>query len=119
MGDLSRHQAQWRVRDRPPAWCGDYKEASTFLDVLTTRVPQNSGRRSNAEYDDLVEGAATAEDPQANYTEAERVLSEDMGILPIYHYANAFLLDPAIKGFPLGNVENNWYVKNFYRVAGE
>ncbi len=101
------------------AWCGDYNEPSTFLDVLTTGIPQNSGQFSNGEYDELLASAATAENRTEIYTQAEAILSEDMAVLPIYHYANAFLLDPTIKGFPMNNVENNWYVKDFYRVAEE
>jgi len=99
------------------AWCGDYNEASTFLDLLTTGVPQNSGKFSNEEYDNLIASATTAENPQEAYTAAEQVLAQEMPIIPIYHYANSFLLDPTLKGFPMNNVENNWYVKDFYRVA--
>ncbi|WOI55721.1 peptide ABC transporter substrate-binding protein [Palleronia sp. LCG004] len=101
------------------AWCGDYNEASTFLDTLGTDIPQNSGRWSNDEFDNILSDAATSEDPQQNYQQAEQILSQEMGILPIYHYTNTFLLEPTLKGFPLGNVENNWYVKDFYRIAEE
>ncbi|MCL3881894.1 peptide ABC transporter substrate-binding protein [Marivita sp. GX14005] len=99
------------------AWCGDYNEASTFLDILTTGQEQNDGKWSNEEYDKVIAESKTSGDPAANYKKAEEILSEDMGIIPIYHYANTFLLNPAIKGFPMENVENNWYVKDFYRVA--
>ena len=101
------------------AWCGDYNEPSTFLGVLTTGVPQNSGSFSNEEYDALLDQAPTAEDREGIYTQAEAILSEETPVVPIYHYANAFLLDPTLKGFPMNNVENNWYVKDFYRVAEE
>ncbi len=101
------------------AWCGDYNEASTFLDILMTGQEQNDGKWSNADYDALMVASKTSEDPQRQYTEAEQILAEDMGIIPVYHYANTFLLDPSIKGFPRENVENNWYVKDFYRVADE
>ena len=100
-------------------WCGDYNEASTFLDVLTTPHGTNDGKFSNAEYDELMAASKTSEDPQAQYEEAEQIIAEETAIIPIYHYANAFLLDPSIKGFPRENVENNWYVKDMYRVVDE
>ena len=99
------------------AWCGDYNEASTFLDLLTTTHGSNDGRYSNPKVDELMRASKTAENPGANYAEVERILAEDMAIVPIYHYANTFLLSADIKGWPYDNVENNWYSRNLYRVA--
>ena len=98
-------------------WCGDYNEASTFLDLLTTTHGSNAGRYSNPRVDELMRTSKTAGDPSAIYTEVEQILAEDMAIIPIYHYANTFLLSADIKGWPYDNVENNWYSRNLYRVA--
>ena len=98
-------------------WCGDYNEASTFLDLLTTTHGSNDGKYSNPEVDALMRASKTAENPDAIYGEVERILAEDMAIIPVYHYANTFLLSADIKGWPYDNVENNWYSKNLYRVA--
>ena len=78
------------------AWCGDYNEASTFLDILRTDQEQNDGKWSDEEYDALMEESKTSDDPASLYTQAEQILSDDMGIIPIYHYTNTFLLDPSI-----------------------
>ena len=99
------------------AWCGDYNEASTFLDLLTTTHGSNDGKYSNERVDELMRSSKTAEDPAAIYGEVERILAGDMAIVPIYHYANTFLLSADIRGWPYDNVENNWYSKNLYRVA--
>ena len=99
------------------AWCGDYNEASTFLDLLTTAHGANDGKYSNPKVDELMRASKTAEDPRAIYSEVEQILAEDMAIVPIYHYANTFLLSADIRGWPYDNVENNWYSKNLYRVA--
>ena len=99
------------------AWCGDYNEASTFLDLLTTAHGANDGRYSNPKVDEMMRASKTAEDPRAIYSEVEQILAEDMAIVPIYHYANTFLLSADIRGWPYDNVENNWYSKNLYRVA--
>ena len=98
-------------------WCGDYNEASTFLDLLTTTHGSNDGRYSNPKVDELMRASKTAEDPAAIYGEVERILAEDMAIIPVYHYANTFLLSADIKGWPYDNVENHWYSRNLYRVA--
>ncbi len=99
------------------AWCGDYNEASTFLDLVTTTHGSNDGKYSNAKVDELMRASKTSVDPQAAYTEVEQILADEMGVMPIYHYANTFLLSSDIKGWPYNNVENNWYSKNFYRIA--
>ena len=99
------------------AWCGDYNEASTFLDLLTTTHGANDGGYSSGKVDALMRESRTAKDPAAIYAEVEKILAEDMAIVPIYHYANTFLLKSDIRGWPYNNVENNWYAKNLYRVA--
>ena len=98
-------------------WCGDYNEASTFLDLLTTKSGQNDGKYSNAEVDALMASAKTMADPSANYTQVEQILADEMPIIPIYHYTGVFMLNPALKGYPLDNVEGNWYSREFYKVA--
>lgn len=99
------------------AWCGDYNEASTFLDLVTTTHGSNDGKYSNARVDELMKASKTSMDPQAAYTEVEQILADEMAIIPVYHYANAFLLSADIKGWPYENVEQNWYSKDLYRVA--
>lgn len=101
------------------AWCGDYNEASTFLDLLTTTHGANDGKYSNPRVDELMAASKTSMDPQAAYTEVEQILAEEMAIAPVYHYTIAFMKKPDIKGWPLNNVENNWYSKNHYRVVSE
>lgn len=99
------------------AWCGDYNEASTFLDLVTSTHGNNDGKYSNEKVDQLMAASKTAADPQPNYTMVEQILADEMGIAPIYHYANTFLLTPDYKGWAKDNVENNWYAKDQYRVA--
>lgn len=98
-------------------WCGDYNEASAFLDLLTTTHGANRGKYSNPEVDELMNASKTVADPGAIYAEVEQILAGDMAIIPIYHYANTFLLSSDMRGWPYDNVENNWYSKNLYRVA--
>lgn len=97
-------------------WCGDYNEASTFLDVFTSSSGANDGRFENAEVDGLMEGSRTLDDPTPNYREVELILASEMALIPVYHYTSVFMLKPDIRGWPYGNVQNNWYAKDLYRV---
>lgn len=99
------------------AWCGDYNEASTFLDLFTTSSGFNDVAYSNAELDKLMADSKTLADPQANYTQAEQIMAADMPIIPIYHYTSSRMLKTSIKGYPEHNAFGNWYLKELYRVA--
>ncbi len=101
------------------AWCADYNEASTFLDLMTSNNESNDPRYESPEYDALIEQSRTAEDPLPLYQQAEQLLATDMPILPIYFYSKDFLLDAAIKGYPFENAQENWYAREMYRVAEE
>ena len=99
------------------AWCGDYNEASTFLDLLDSSSGYNDGKYSNEEYDALLENAKTAEDTTELYTSAEQILAADMPVIPIYHYAGVYMMDSDVGNWPVNNVEQNWYSKNLYKIA--
>lgn len=100
-------------------WCGDYNEASTFLDLLTTTHGSNDGKYSNAEVDRLMTESRQMENPNEAYTQVEQIAADEMAIIPVYHYTQNFLLDGDIRGWPMNNVENNWYIQDIYRVASE
>ena len=99
------------------AWCGDYNEASTFLDLFSSYSGHNNGKFENAEYDKLMKDAKTMADPNPNYTAAEAILAAEMPVIPIYHYAKVDMIKPDIRGLPEKNVMQTWYAKDLYRVA--
>ena len=97
-------------------WCGDYNEASTFLDLMTSGSPYNDGRFSNAEVDGLMTTSKSMGQPFANYSAVEQILADEMPIIPIYHYSGLMMLNSAIKNWPFNNVEQNWYSRNLYKI---
>jgi oligopeptide transport system substrate-binding protein len=100
------------------AWCGDYNEASTFLDLLDSGSGYNDAKYDNPEVDRLLAEAKTAEDPQALYERIEEIIAEDMPVIPIYFYAGNYMMDAAlIPSWPVGNVQQNWYSKDLFFVA--
>jgi len=98
-------------------WCGDYNEASTFLDLLTTPSGYNDGKFSNAEVDELMLSARTMSDATGNYTRVEEILANEMPVIPVYHYTGVFMLRNNLKGWPFNNVEQNVYSRDLYKVA--
>jgi len=98
-------------------WCGDYNEASTFLDLMTTPSGYNDGKFSNAEVDELMTSARTMSDATSNYTRVEEIMANEMPIIPVYHYTGVFMLRKNVKGWPFNNVEQNVYSRDLYKVA--
>lgn len=97
-------------------WCGDYNEASSFLDLVTTASPYNDSRYSNVEIDELMASSKTTNQPYAYYSEVEQILADEMPIIPIYHYAGLIMLSSAVKNWPVKNAEQKWYSRNLYKV---
>ena len=78
----------------------------------------NDAAYNNAEVDALLAEAKSMDDPQPNYTRVEEIIADEMPIIPIYHYTNVYMMNPAISGsWPVQNVEQNWYSKDLYKVA--
>lgn len=74
-------------------WCGDYNEASTFLDLVTTNSGYNDGKYSNAEVDELMASAKTSADPSSNYTRVEQIMAEEVPLITVYHYTSTMMQD--------------------------
>ena len=98
-------------------WCGDYNEPSTFLDIVTTASGYNDSKYSNPELDALMAEAKTSENPMPLYLQAEAIIDDQLPIIPVYHYASVYMLNDAIKDWPINNVQQNWYSRDIYKVA--
>ncbi len=82
-------------------WYGDYVDPNTFLDMFVTGGGNNETGWSNAAYDRLIAEAARETDPDrrmAVLREAERLLLDDVPIMPIYYYTSTFLVRPGLEG---------------------
>ncbi|QOR65217.1 peptide ABC transporter substrate-binding protein [Cytobacillus suaedae] len=82
-------------------WIGDYVDPMTFMDLWVSDGPYNDAQWSNAEYDRLVNLAKSsldqAERMQAMH-EAEKILIDEMPIIPVYFYTKPFTLKPYVTG---------------------
>jgi len=99
------------------AWCGDYNEASTFLDLMTTQAGYNHGKWLNKEVDSLMSAAKTSATPNVNYTKVEQLMADEMPVIPLYHYTGIYMIKNTLKGWPTKNVQQTFYSRTFYKTA--
>ena len=82
-------------------WVADYPDPENFLDLLLHSEAHDS-RYANPLYDDLLERARAVPDRERRlnlYREAEQLLMDDAGIIPLYHVKEYVLLRPHVRGF--------------------
>lgn len=82
-------------------WVGDYEDPMTMLDMWTTGNPQNTAFYSNPKFDELIAKAKESTDDKARMEDmkaAEKILMEDLPMLPVYFYTQVFLQKPYVKG---------------------
>ncbi|MDB2661887.1 peptide ABC transporter substrate-binding protein [Gammaproteobacteria bacterium] len=83
-------------------WIGDYEDPNTFLDTLRPNRGNNKTGWANAEYDSLVEKANETQDQAKRYdllNTAEKILIDEMPIIPLYTYVRSYQLSPDVKGY--------------------
>ena len=93
-------------------WTTDYLDPYSFMEIETTGNIYNQGRVSNAEYDRLVAIAANSNDQaerQQAMEAAEKVLITDiMGLIPLYNSTKAYVANPKLKDVVMslmGNID--------------
>ena len=99
------------------SWVGDYNEPSTFLSLLTSTHSGNIARFKNPAYDKVLQQASMESSAQArndDYNEAEKIISTQAPIAPIYQYTNGRLIKPWVKGYPIDNPEDVAYSRTMY-----
>lgn len=84
-------------------WGADYADASSFTDLFTTGNSYNRGQWSNEEYDAAVEAAGTtnANNPDKRWEDlvnAEKIIMNEQGVIPVYQKAEAHLRATKVKG---------------------
>jgi oligopeptide transport system substrate-binding protein len=78
-------------------WFGDYRDPTTFLEQHVTGDGHNNAAYSSPEFDRFYHEAAKELDPKKRFElllEAERVLTREQPITPIYQYNNLHVFDP-------------------------
>jgi oligopeptide transport system substrate-binding protein len=97
-------------------WIGDYNDAYTFSELMLSTSGLNDSGYANPNYDALVRQASREGDlvKRADLLQqAERILLEDLPILPIYFYVTTKLMKPWVGGYQ-SNIMDHHRSKNFY-----
>ncbi len=83
-------------------WIGDYEDPNTFLDLMRPNRGNNKTGWEDMSFDALVEKANTINNQTERYkllNEAEKILIDNMPIIPLYTYVRVYQLHPDVKGF--------------------
>ncbi|MGK0500735.1 MAG: oligopeptide transport system substrate-binding protein [Oceanicoccus sp.] len=84
------------------SWIGDYVDPNSFLDMFVTEGTNNRTGFSSPEYDQLIRDASVATSKQQRFElfqRAEKILVEQVPIIPIYTYASIYLKAPQVRGW--------------------
>ncbi|WP_018085953.1 peptide ABC transporter substrate-binding protein [Desulfurispora thermophila] len=82
-------------------WSPDYMDPMSFIDMFVTGGGNNQTGWSNPEYDKLVRQANSSGDQKVRMEamhKAEKLLMDEMPVMPIYFYTNPNLIKENIKG---------------------
>lgn len=90
----------------------DYDGAADLFQRLTSGSPDNYPHWRSVEYDRLVATAAPSASSAARnaaYQSAEKVLLEEMPVIPLYFNTQNFLVTPAVKGWRADRLWTRFY----------
>jgi oligopeptide transport system substrate-binding protein len=82
-------------------WGPDYADPMTFADLYASWNENNRGRWKNARYDALIRRAQETADPKTRMdamAEAERILLDDVAILPTSEAGAVYVVSPRVTG---------------------
>ena len=92
-------------------WVADYADASSFFDMFVSDSGYNAGKYLNPDYDSLVRQAKFLADGAERarlYHEAEEILMQDMGMIPVVFYADDVLIQTEYSGYGLAPTGNKY-----------
>lgn len=100
-------------------WIGDYADPINFLELFKKDSSYNRGKWLNDDYNQLIEQASNenANDPEArweNMVAAEKILNDDLGVIPLFQSAEAHLRSSKIKGLIVHSVGAAYDYKNVF-----
>ena len=96
-------------------WVMDYNDPSNLIELFCTGNGNNDGKYSNEEFDAAVEASKVADVTEhfAQLHNAEDILMEDMGCIPVAYYNDFWLQSSSLKGI-WHNPYGYWYFQYGY-----
>lgn len=90
-------------------WIADYVDPHVFLDLWKTGGGNNDTGWGNPEFDLMLEQALDAPNNEARfaiYNRMEKILFEEMPVMPIYQYTNTKLISPDVLHYNITPLDN-------------
>lgn len=98
-------------------WCGDYNEASTFLNLKKSNNTNNWTRFKNAEYDALMlktlDPSLDTQGRTKLYEQAEKMIEDHSAHINVLYYANVRLVKPHVQGYSNKDPMDFWQAKDW------
>ena len=107
---IELHNEEWKVfietRNKKDfqlardAWILDFVDSASLLECFTSNSPQNNTGYKNSEYDSLIVKASTEMNHELRtkyLMQAEKIIMQDLPVLPIYFYSSAVMKNPKVK----------------------
>jgi oligopeptide transport system substrate-binding protein len=95
-------------------WIGDYDDAASFAERMLSGSGLDDTGWHHPRYDARVLQARAEADPAARRAlleEAERILLEDLPVLPLYFYVSKRLVKPYVRGWT-PNIMDHHYTRH-------
>jgi oligopeptide transport system substrate-binding protein len=83
-------------------WIADYVDPNVFFDLWQTGAGNNNTGWGSADYDRLLTAsldAKTEPERYAIYQQMEKILVDEVPVMPIYFYTNPRLISPQVRNF--------------------
>ena len=110
--DITLYNQEWKVyldaqhtqnyQIQRAGWVADYSDPHRFFDRWETGGGNNDARWGSSEYDRLLRTAPDAKTTAARYEvyqQLEKILDDEMPVLPLYFYTSSRLISPPVPGF--------------------
>jgi oligopeptide transport system substrate-binding protein len=117
--DITLYNQEWKVyldsqhtqnfQIQRAGWIADYMDPHVYFDLWETGNTNNDTNWGNPHYDRLLHSALDAPNDTARfaiYQQMEKILLDEMPVMPIFFYTRPRLISPKVKGFittPLDN----------------
>lgn len=84
-------------------WSADYPDPLAFLQLMASTTHYNYGKWHNHDYDKLINQIMTSQTPNAELRwqqmlRAEKILTTDQAVTPLFQQANSYLTNPKLVG---------------------
>ncbi|MDO4436303.1 MAG: peptide ABC transporter substrate-binding protein [Cardiobacteriaceae bacterium] len=120
--EVSLENKEWKVylqerQQKSPSmhvfragWALGYLDPNSILERFQSTMDTNDISFNNAQYDENMQASVTETDVAKRFEflrQAEKILIDEQGLIPIYHYMNRSLVKPYVKGYDLNITNRN------------